>query len=56
MLRSLTTRRIVGVFYLGLVAFTVAHAANAFVANALYVPLEPAERTSPEPASSDTMW
>lgn len=54
MLRSLTTRRIVGVFYLGLVAFTVAHAANAFVANALYVPLEPAERTSPEPASSDT--
>ena len=54
MLRSPTTRQLAGGMYLGLAAFMVAHATNAFVANALYVPLEPAQRAFAEPSSAAT--
>ncbi len=45
------TRRVAAGSYLTLMAFTVAHATNAFVANALYVPLDPPNlsASAPEP-------
>ena len=51
MLRSPILRRVVGAAYLALVALIIAHATNAFVADALDVPLDntPVSDTTPNP-------
>lgn len=47
-------RRVAGAVYLTLVAFIIAHATNAFVADALYVPLDISPTSGPTPNSIET--